>query len=117
MREEVMALIRDLAAMLEPGARAVWATMVRQQVTSGALDMLLAVLAGVAAYFVGRASIRALNTDDRDDGDGTYMFGLCLAVGLAIASVLITHNALPHLLNPDYYAMMTLRGMLCPSNR
>jgi hypothetical protein len=113
MREEVMALIRDLAAMLEPGARAVWATMVRQQVTSGALDMLLAVLAGVAAYFVGRAAIHEMGADDYEEElTGVCVFDLLIAVGLAIASVLIARDALLHLLNPDYYAMMALGGML-----
>ena len=107
MKDEVLALIRELAAMLEPGAQAVWEIMLRQQTVVGVSDVCV----GVMLFLVGVVSLAMASTVARRDPDAS---GFVVIIGLLTLpfSLAFLVPGIQRLSNPAYYAIMALKGML-----
>jgi type IV secretory pathway VirB2 component (pilin) len=107
MKDEVLALIRELATMLEPGATAVWEIVLRQQMVMGILGTIGGALALAVVIAIFVQGWRAMRRNE-DASFPLYVIAFCLgvfAVPWFVTSVM-------RLTNPAYYAIMALKGML-----
>jgi hypothetical protein len=105
MKEEILALIRELAELLEPGATAVWEIMVRQQVISGRIGTICSgVLLLIALIMIAKAIWDAYSPS---------VWAYILAALFICAAVLPWFvTSLQRLMNPAYYAIMAIKSML-----
>ena len=106
MREEILALIRELATMLEPGATAVWGVVLRQQAVEG---WTYAVLGGLLTL-VGLLAALSAWRDAADHGEPTWSI-IIGVTGLLIGPPFLVPG-LMRLANPAYYAVCALLGMV-----
>ena len=105
MREEILALIRELATMLEPGATAVWGIVLRQQIVMGTACAVfggLLTLVGLLAALWARRDAA---------GHGEPVWSIVIGVtGLLIGPPFLAPG-LMRLANPAYYAVCALLEM------
>lgn len=107
MHEELLALIRDLAEMAEPGARAVWEVALQQQYNAG----LLGAIGGGLLLLIGLGLLAWAFWGDWNRIDGPVLqvlFGILLSIG---GFTWLVDSTL-RLMNPAYYAAKALADML-----
>ena len=105
MREEILALIRELATMLEPGATAVWGIVLRQAVITGWTYVVL----GGLLTLVGLIALLWAWREAADRGEPVW------SIVIGVTSLLIGPPflvpGLMRLANPAYYAVCALLEM------
>ena len=112
----VMGVIERVAAMLEPGAQAVWEIAMRQVMVQGVKSACWAVLAlavVVTGIVIMRRCYNASYDENLPSEEADFYF-LCMfaafaATGGATVGLLFTVDAaISYLLNPAYYAIKLL---------
>lgn len=108
MQQEVLTRLDALAAKLGVAAGQMWDILVRQSwLVSGimqtAVGAAFVIMAIVGLYFMG-------TTDDWQEPKPRSVSGVVLAFfGFLFAAILLSQG-IPHLINPEYYALKDILG-------
>ena len=109
----------QVAKILTPAAKAAWSIAIHQVYVWSFGNAIATVALGAAAYAIYRASRACYNTakeatDNWDESNwkagGATVMVLCVVVICASCYTLYLFGA--HLLNPAYYALQVLRGLV-----
>jgi len=106
MEEELGKTFVELVEFIQQVGPDVWAVMVKQQIISGISTIVLWILACVG--FVGSYKLQKRTNDETELIAGITGCVLC-GFGIFVLTVVVFADALPKLLNPQYYALMALK--------
>lgn len=106
--EQLIQLLDELMRRLDGPAKYVFELSVRQVVVGGILDIGLAIALAIAIPTVGRRIMRA----ERKYEGGSPIFSV-VVIGIAcVLVVLLTIDGVSHLLNPEWYAIKDILGLI-----
>lgn len=121
MMQEILNRLDALAGKLGEGAAYTWGTYMRQAFwVDGVLTAGLAVMLAIATYFGIKLCLWNIMKVDDDDTPynkaekyiaGEVITGLASII-TGIISIVMMYNGLTHLINPQYYALISISNML-----
>jgi len=106
MEEELRKTFVELVEFIQQVGPDVWAIMVKQQIISGISTIVLWILACVG--FVGSYKLLKRDNCEAEVIAGVAGCILC-GFGVFVLTGIVFAEALPKLLNPQYYALMALK--------
>ncbi len=114
--EDVLKVIREVSAMLEPAAQRVWALAIRESYIRGIRAAISALLCAALCAIAYKIILQGLEKSKKkvqyssDDGTAEFMIGGAIVALCAPGFAMALDVALKFFLNPEFHAILVLMG-------